>query len=37
MTLLAITITIGVLLIITDRIWRWIEQDEQDGIYREDQ
>ena len=36
MTLLALTITIGLLLVILDRMFEWLDQDEQDGIYRQE-
>ena len=36
MTLLALTITIGLLLVILDRMFAWMDQDEQDGIYRKE-
>ena len=36
MTLLALTITIGLLLILVDRMFSWMDQDEQDGIYRKE-
>ena len=32
MTLLALTITIGLLLVILDRMFEWLDQDERDGI-----
>ena len=37
MTLLALTITIGILLILVDRMFAWMDQDEQDGIYRQEE
>jgi hypothetical protein len=35
MTLVFITVAICALLVIADRAWLWIDQDQKDGIYHD--